>query len=131
MKTDLILDLHPALQPVARRWLEKARAITRVRITETFRTAARQGEVVASGASGLAIGFHCYGLAFDFAVIDEAGVYIADGTDSRYAQFGELGRSLGLRWGGDWAKPDYDHLEYAGGLTIGEFRVWIAGHPNP
>lgn len=55
--------------------------------------------------------------AFDFGVFD-CGIYIKDGTDPRYKQAGEIGKSLGLVWGGDWTKekdgcdPDWDHLEW-------------------
>jgi hypothetical protein len=55
--------------------------------------------------------------AFDFAVFDEDGKYVTDGTDARYATVGRIALSVGLTWGGMWrpetddCEPDFDHIE--------------------
>ncbi len=58
-------------------------------------------------------------MAFDFAIFDENAKYITDGSDTRYRQAGEIGKSLGLEYGGDWVKwKDFDHLQLAGWKDI-------------
>ena len=131
MSDDLISDLHPAFQPLARTWLERGQELYHCRITETYRTASRQGEVKAAGASPLSISWHCYGLAFDFAVITEGGLYVGDGTDSRYTFLGNLAKGLDCIWGGDWTHPDFDHIEWHPGFTMAVYQEWLKEHPNP
>ncbi|MDY0282328.1 MAG: M15 family metallopeptidase [Salinivirgaceae bacterium] len=36
---------------------------------------------------------------------------IDDNDIPDYRQAGEIGKSVGLTWGGDWKKPDYPHFE--------------------
>jgi len=113
-------DLDPSLQPTTQQWLDLcAAAKLNVRITVTWRSADDQGAAYDKGLSNAKAGQSPHGCcidgkpasrAFDFAVFSD-GQYITDGTDPRYRQAGEIGKSLGLEYGGDWHHPDWDHLE--------------------
>lgn len=119
----MISDLHPDLQPLATEWLKEYTALGRkVQITETWRSHLYQQELHDKGHSNAPAGkskheFTIDGKpaskAFDFALYDEDGNYITDGTDDWYADAGEIGKKLGLIWGGDFvhAPKDWDHLE--------------------
>jgi hypothetical protein len=75
-------------------------------IYETYRSQARQLELFNSGATRLrAVGVHHYGLACDI-------VKVVGGEPSWKGDFsflGQLARSSGLVWGGDWGSPDIKH----------------------
>lgn len=121
-----ILDLDPVLQPIAQACLDEyARKFTDrhpAKILVTWRSNADQQEAYDAGLSRCKAGtgpHNCMidgkpaSRAFDFAVFDEDGNYIADGTDDWYADFAAIGKKHGLIWGGDWTGgfKDWDHLE--------------------
>lgn len=93
----------------------------RVRITQGARSLAVQQKLYDSGLSHAVPSndphtvCDSYGaeasLAIDFSCFDGKMAYITDGTHPDYRKAGEIGKSLGLHWGGDWHKPDWDHLE--------------------
>jgi len=74
-----------------------------VMVFETFRSAARQEELFKNGATQLEkVGVHKYGLACDI-------VKVIGGEPSWKGDFsflGDLARSAGLIWGGDWGNPN-------------------------
>lgn len=128
MKPDTdITHLHPDLLPIAVKclseWLSTYPERRPAKITQTWRSAAYQQHLFNIGASEIPAGksLHEFTLpdgtpaakAFDWALFDEDGNYIEDGTDDWYADFAAIGKQHGLRWGGDYkhAKPDWDHLE--------------------
>jgi hypothetical protein len=95
--------------------------------TETFRSAARQQDLYASGRtkpgqiltkldgqSPQQIGVHHFGLACDFARL-EGGK--ADWATADWLLLGELAKDQGLTWGGDWGEPSNLHKP-------GEFHDW-------
>lgn len=116
-------DLCPQLQTLYAQWLANCTAAgLNVRAIVTWRDAADQNEAKAEGLSNAAAGdspHNCVDAngnpsskAFDFAVFTAAEEYITDGTDHRYAEAAEIGKQLGLVWGGDFSSIfDPDHLE--------------------
>lgn len=84
------------------------------KIAETLRTAERQEEAYRDGSSRFQDGFHCYGMAWDFACFDDRGIYIKTGEHPYYTKCGLIAESLGLTWGGSWIRKDYDHVQVAG-----------------
>jgi hypothetical protein len=140
-----LTHLQPWVSQRAQAWLEMA--LTQVlplsypgytaRITETLRDASRQATLPSTGFSGVTVGFHNFGRAFDFAVSDEHGVLVTDGSHPVYRTLGTLGECLGLYWGGrfqQWVtqpdgtktlkpKPDYDHLEDRSHGTVAELEA--------
>jgi peptidoglycan LD-endopeptidase CwlK len=118
-----ILDLDPALQPVARETIDQANAAlapSSVEITTTWRSSAAQEAAKAAGLSNAGAGASPHNCcladgtpasrAFDFSVFNPDGSYVTDGTDPRYRTVGEIGKSLGLGYGGDWTM-EKDHCE--------------------
>ena len=122
--------LAPPFRQRAIAWLEIVNAYLmpmrwngyKVIVTETLRTSERQSEVAAAGKSSVSIGYHNFGRAFDFLVIDDHGVAVHDGAHPAYEACGLIGEGLGGYWGGRFqqrqpdgtlkSKPDYDHIEW-------------------
>lgn len=126
----LITDLCPALQAIYPQWKAQCNAAgLAVSVIVTYRSPIDQENVKALGLSNAGAGQSPHGcvdanghpasMAWDWACFDENAKYITDGSDPRYRQAGEIGKSLGLSWGGDWVKwKDWDHLELAGWKDI-------------
>ena len=63
---------------------------------------------------------HQFGCAFDIAVMKGGKI---DWNDTPlYMRLGEIGESLGLRWGGRFSFKDWGHFEYTGGLSVVELK---------
>jgi peptidoglycan L-alanyl-D-glutamate endopeptidase CwlK len=108
-----IKTLHRKVQPLARELIVVAqnRGI-HIKVTSGTRTFEEQDRLFAQGHVTKARGGysnHNYGLAFD--------VTIFNGKDPvwespQYKILGQLGKSLGLSWGGDWTSiVDEPHFE--------------------
>lgn len=117
-----INDLCPELQAIYQQWLTQCHnAGLAVRAIVTWRSGIDQDAAKAKGLSNAMAGqspHNCcnpdgfpFSKAFDFAVFDADASYVKDGEDDRYRRAGEIGKTLGLAWGGDWHHPDWDHLE--------------------
>lgn len=111
--------LHPELASKAYKLIElaKAKGIDII-ISQTLRNKADQDILYAKGrtTSGPIVtrvqyphSLHCWGVAFDVAVIiNKQASWIA----AHFDVVGPLGESLGLRWGGRWQNfPDKPHFE--------------------
>src|SRR5262245_21800376 len=73
---------------------------------ETYRSQARQRKLFAEGTTQLKkVGVHHYGLACD--LVKRVGGELTWKGD--YSFLGELARSAGLIWGGDWGTPERHH----------------------
>lgn len=123
-------DLHPTIRRRAEQFVEEAwEAGIPVRIVSTYRSLAEQerlyqqgrttpGPIVTNAPPGGS--WHNYGLAFDVALdVDgdpETNDPSWDADSEIWEELGDLGRSLGLRWGGDFGDPG--HFEYHPGLTL-------------
>lgn len=117
-------DLDPAFLPLVQQFLSAcAQAGLNVRVIVTWRSGTEQNEAKAEGLSNASSGqspHNCVdehgnpaARAIDFGVFEPDGAYATDGTDPRYAQAAQIGKDLGMSWGGDWHHPDFDHLEMA------------------
>lgn len=117
-----LTTLHPDLQPLCQQFFEKCgTAGIKARINRPmWRDAATQQALYDKGLSNAPAGHgkHEFTIdgkpaskAFDFSLFTPEGRYITDGSDHLYARAGEIGKSIGLIWGGDWHHPDYDHME--------------------
>ncbi len=115
-----IEDLHVLLQPLAKQFIKDclANGIT-VFITQTYRDIEYQNYLYASGRTRegsiitKAIGgssFHNYKLAFDIAI--RKGDKIDWNDIAAFKKCGEIGKKLGLTWGGDFKSiKDYPHFQ--------------------
>ena len=129
MTVGRIQDLDPALQPLAIAFLIQCNAGLPdgccVRMGRTWSSKADQQALFDKGLSHARPDFDCHccvddkgdpaSKAFDFLCFTKEMVYITDGTHLAYATCGNIGKALGLSWGGDWThtKPDFDHFNLA------------------
>jgi peptidoglycan L-alanyl-D-glutamate endopeptidase CwlK len=113
-----IATLLPQAQPLARALIEAAAAagiaikiISGTRTYEEQNTLYEQGRtttgrIVTNARGGYSN--HNFGIAFDIGVF-EGGRYIPESP--AYKRVGELGKRLGLEWGGDWKFQDEPHFQ--------------------
>ena len=116
-----IKDLHPKLQEKLAEFksLCEKQGLT-VGIGECLRTASEQdalyakgrtkpGNIVTNAKGSTYSSMHQWGVAFDFYRNDGKGAYNTEGRF--FEKVGEIGKSLGLIWGGDWTSPDMPHFQ--------------------
>lgn len=115
--------LRPEVAALARRFIAQAKAsgivlvITRgyVSVEEQDGLYAlgrtKPGQVITSAKGGESV--HNYGIAFDVVPLDSVGKAEWDTTSPSWVRLVEIGKSLGLEWGGDWpAFKDVPHFQY-------------------
>lgn len=92
-------------------------------LTGTVRDATYQQYCKDNGSSSTAaIGAHAFGRAFDVCINSKADAYNA----KTFKRIGEIGKMLGLEWGGDWTSfPDEPHFQYVQGLTNAQLRAGV------
>lgn len=130
-------DLHPDLKPLCQQWLDQCQIQQiNARVIETYRSTAEQNADYAVGrdADGNVIGRtitkarggeskHNFTLddgtpaskAFDFTIINDDGTCNWNPSTPQWQAAVAIGKSLGLRWGGDFPAHQYDadHFEIA------------------
>lgn len=112
-------DLSPTFKPLAMALLARlVEARIPVLIVDTLRTAEEQAGNLARGVSWVTHSKHQDGLAIDIVPYE---IYTANpGGDKLlwnnshplWQEIGTIGKSLGLRWGGEWRVRDLGHFEY-------------------
>lgn len=125
-----IATLLPAAQDKAREFMEKCLATgMEVKIISGTRTYEEQdalyeqgrtkpGKIVTKARGGHS--WHNFRIAWDIGIFKD-GDYL--GESNLYAVAGEIGRSIGLEWGGDWDFKDEPHFQLKLGLTLAECRA--------
>jgi LysM repeat protein len=129
--------LHPVVATRGRSMIDlAAHAGLAVLVTQGLRTWEEQDELYAKGRTLPPIGkqfvvtkarggqsWHNFGLAFDIVVLDAVGKADWDTSHPGWRMASELGKSVGLAWGGDWKGfKDFPHFQYTGDLTLVECR---------
>lgn len=125
-----ILTLHPKIRDKAREFLVKAeKAGYKLRITSGLRTYAEQNALYAKGrtTAGSIVtnakggqSNHNFGTAIDVVPIVNGK---ADWNSKDWNKIGELGKSIGFAWGGDFKNlVDKPHFEMQFGLTLAQLR---------
>ena len=128
--SNLVQSLHPALQARVRAFLLAAedRGIF-LRVTSAYRSYAEQARLYAQGrtAPGQIVtnaqpgeSYHNFGLAFDVVEIRSGQ---ALWQNPRWREIGELGKSYGFAWGGDWKFKDLPHFQDGLGRSLAEWRA--------
>ena len=113
--------LHPELLQIVQEFEARCKAAgLNVLITETYRTKQEQDTLYAQGRTtpGNIVtnakypkSPHCWGVAFDFCRNVRGREY--DDSDGFFRKCGDIGKSLGLAWGGDFRSiVDKPHLEF-------------------
>ena len=119
-----ITKLHPELKAIIPKFLDMCKSANlNVLITETFRTEAEQEALYAKGRTmpGNIVtrarypqSPHCWGVAFDFCRNVRGKEY--DDSDNFFYRVGQIGKSFGLFWGGDFRtfvdKPHFELQKY-------------------
>ena len=68
--------------------------------------------------------YHNYGLAFDFGVLNKAEDDVDWDADSKFKAVGQLGKAIGLEWGGDFKSiKDTPHFQITFGLSIADLKA--------
>jgi|GEM_PF-734690 len=130
----IIARLHVSIQQMARTLLEQAWGIgIGLVVTQGYRTLEEQerlyqqgrttpGPIVTNAKPGSSL--HNFGLAFDVAVVDEAGNPSWPNDAALWRTIGEVGKSVGLEWGGDFnSYVDLPHFQHTGGYTLAEIAA--------
>lgn len=133
-----IATLHPKAQEAARKFMSAvipamaAKGVV-VKIISGTRTYAEQDALYAKGrttpgprVTNARGGFsnHNFGVAWDIGLFND-GKYLQHSPF--YRACGQIGRDMGLEWGGDWKSiKDEPHFEVKTGLTISQKRDRIA-----
>ena len=113
LQQEVLAGLKPEAAGLALLLQEQAKSKgIELRIVSGYRSPEQQAELFAKRLSGTRISTHNTGLAFDVVVIvDDKATF--DGR--KYDEVGELGKSIGLVWGGDWSViRDPPHFETKG-----------------
>jgi hypothetical protein len=140
-RTDLSLQrldrLHPAVRTRGAALIELCmHEGLSILVSQGLRTWEEQDALYARGRTVPPIGgrhivtmakggrsYHNFGLAFDIVVLDAVTKAGWDSDHPGWRTAGALGKSLGLDWGGDWARfKDPPHFQYIGGLSLPQCR---------
>ena len=136
-KTDKkIQELHPQLRPLASKFVNEVEKKLghRLRITDGYRTFAQQnslyaqgrtkpGKIVTNAKGGQS--YHNFALAFDCYFTENGSVTFKKGITKEVA---EIGKKLGLEWGGDWKSiKDLPHFQLTKGTIAQLNSLYNAG----
>lgn len=128
-----IESLDPSIQSYARDFLNAASgAGISLVITDGYRSLDEQARLYAQGrtAPGPIVthappgsSWHNFGLAFDVAVLHD-GKATWPNDLALWQRIGDLGKSVGLEWGGDFPTKETDrpHFQRPAGLTLAQAR---------
>lgn len=108
-----VTKLHPDLQVLVEKLkTECAKKGLKIGISECVRTVTEQDKLYSYGRTDMSRGkvtnargssyssMHQWGVAFDFYRNDGKGAYYD--KDGFFRKVGQVGKSIGLEWGGDW-----------------------------
>ncbi len=106
--------LHPSVRVMAFDLADRFASETgkSIHTFETWRSYSRQDLLLAQGKTKAKSGFsfHNYGLAIDL-VPGGPGAWAWDDDAIDWSLLGEIGKSVGFSWGGDWAFKDMAHFQ--------------------
>jgi len=146
LNEERLRQLHPIVATRGRSMVDlAAHAGLGLLVTQGLRTWEEQDALYAKGRTVPPIGkqfivtnarggqsWHNFGLAFDIVVLDSLGKSNWDTSHPGWAKAAQLGKSVGLEWGGDWKGfKDMPHFQYTGGLTLSECRNLAQGGLAP
>lgn len=125
-----IMLLHPLIRGKARDFINKAETEgINLRVTSTLRTYAEQNKLYEQGrttAGGIVTnargGYsnHNFGLAFDVVPIVNGK---ADWNTKDWNKIGQIGKSVGFEWGGDWKSfVDKPHFQMLFNKSLAQLR---------
>lgn len=124
----VISTLHARLRDKARQLVQRAAAAgIKIKIISGLRTYGEQNALYAQGrtAPGRVVtnargGYsnHNFGVAFDVGIFSADGKYLDESP--AYKTVGQIGKSLGFEWGGDWSSiQDQPHFQLRPAWAVG------------
>ena len=136
----IIAGLDPSMHQLAKDFLLKAREEgIELIVTSGYRSPANQSRLYEQGRStkGAVVtnakpgrSKHNFGVAFDVAPVNNGRADYSGGQEI-WDRIGSIGKGMGLKWGGDWAKPDLPHFEHPThemrDLLMGKARTQYSG----
>jgi peptidoglycan L-alanyl-D-glutamate endopeptidase CwlK len=125
-------DLAPPVKKRAQAFVEAAKAKNiDLLVTSTYRDSESQNSLYAQGrtAPGNIVtrakagqSWHNWRCALDVVPLVNGKAIWDD--QAMWKQVGEIGKSCGLEWAGDWKTfKEYPHFQYTGGLTIAQLQA--------
>lgn len=122
-------ELYPAVRQKRDQLMRIMKAFGRpIVVTGEYRTNTEQDALYAQGRTtpGLIVtnakggeSMHNYRVAFDIAFSTDKGL----SYDGDWNAVAEVGKTLGLEWGGDWQTfPDRPHFQFTAGHTLKDFQ---------
>ena len=126
-------DLAPPVKQRAQAFVEatKAKGIDLL-VTSTYRDNVSQAALYAQGRTtpGAIVtkakpgqSWHNHRCALDVVALVN-GKPVWSTTDPIWQKIGEIGKSCGLEWAGDWKDfKEFPHFQYTGGLTIAQLQT--------
>jgi hypothetical protein len=141
-----LATVHPGLAARARAMLALcSQREVPLLITQGLRTWQEQDRLYAIGRTTDPIGkkyvvtnakggqsYHNFGLAFDIVVLDSLGKADWDSSHLGWKVAAEVGKSLGLEWGGDWTGfKDVPHFQYTGRISLARCRELYSSGLEP
>ena len=110
LQDEVLAGLKPDAAGLALLLLKQTKAKNiELRLISGYRSPEQQAELVKGKLSAAKISTHNTGLAFDVVVVEDGKVTF---DVKKYGQVGEIGKSLGLVWGGEWKSfSDPPHFE--------------------
>ena len=136
-----VSNIHPKLKMLQKELIEECeRQGLSIRITQEIRTVEEQDRLYAQGrttkgkivtrAKGSEYrSHHQWGTAFDFCRNDGKDPF--DDSDNFFSKVGNIGKSIGLEWGGDWEKiVDKPHFQLPDWGSTTEQLIKLYGTPD-
>jgi peptidoglycan L-alanyl-D-glutamate endopeptidase CwlK len=117
-----IAELVPYVRVRAVSWIRECNAAgLDPRISETYRTDARQAWLFAQGLTKVRLtGAHGFRVALDFFFVQDGKTAYPPVMMKAAA---DIAKRIGFAWGGDWVSfRDTPHLEMLGGVTLTQYR---------
>jgi peptidoglycan LD-endopeptidase CwlK len=117
-------QLHPVLGQKIGRLIEEAdRQGLKLYVQEGYRSLEAQAKISSAHTHAKpGFSFHNYGLAADIVFRNKTGGPSWD-EKHNWQRLGELGKNMGLEWGGDWRHlKDRPHFQYSSSKRLDEIR---------
>ena len=124
-----ISELQESVRPLAENLLRlSADAGIPLKVVSTYRSPEVQQALKDSGrgvtSAGALLSYHNHRLALDVVPLEYILMKDWNPSGPLWKRVGEIGKSVGLEWGGDWQKKDLPHFQFSGGTPIRELKSY-------
>lgn len=114
-----IAELQESVRPLAENLLRlSADAGIPLKVVSTYRSPEAQQALKDSGrgvtSAGALLSYHNHRLALDVVPLEYLPLKDWNPSGELWKRVGEIGKSVGLEWGGDWTKKDLPHFQLTG-----------------